>query len=188
MIETLIGIPVLAGGMGIAAWLLVRLGIEGAVRNIQSAPQYHRALKTIKRDAGLLHRFQERRLQLMADMGKAEAQRRDLANRKRDLEREVATLRQDDGRLVRLVGERTARSKLYRAELVNRHVQRAVREQRRHPFLHPSWVTTQEVEIWAADIEMAQEMVARHYPGSAGFLVGYVAAVKTPAMARREGA
>ena len=125
----------------------------------------------LKRRMPLMQALNQRCARRRLALAQSESRRRNAERRIDDLHRQLDDLQSQDDELIRIVGHRRPGHHLFKALLVNRHVQTAVREGRSHGLLDSSWARPQHVEIWASGLPDVKASLNGRFPISLGFVV-----------------
>jgi len=125
----------------------------------------------LKRRAPLIPALGQRCARRRLALGQSEVRRRNVERRIDDLHRQLNALQNRDDELIRFVGHHRPGHHHFKAVMVNRHVQTAVREGRSHGLLDSSWARSQHVEIWASSLADAKGSLNNRFPISLGFVV-----------------
>lgn len=177
MVESLVkaGVVFLTiGGLAYLAGLAVAHGVEQATLRRLRADDVDGRLQAM---ATLARRFQERKDALLPVLARLDMQAKSLRRRHYMATRKRADMKVARSRLVRVLGEEEAfhrperPSRKFSALVINRHVQRAILEQKTHAFLGSFWNRAQQVDVWAPTIGDAKLLVERHFPPATGFFI-----------------
>jgi hypothetical protein len=158
----------LAGAVGygvarIAGEVWAKLILEGeAVASLRAK---------VKRCSVMVPALGQRRSRLRVSLLQAEARRRNIERQVDQLQRQIADLQSQDDDLIRIIGHRRPGSRLFKAVMVNKHVQTAMREGRPHGLLDNSWARPQDVEVWANGLPDAKFSLNSRFPASLGFVL-----------------
>ena len=125
----------------------------------------------LKRRMPLMQAFNQRCARRRLSLAQSESHCRSVERQIDDLHRQLDALQNRDDELIRIVGHRRPGHHLFKALLVNRHVQTAVREGRTHGLLDSSWARSQHVEIWASGLPDVKASLNGRFPMSMGFVV-----------------
>ena len=125
----------------------------------------------LKRCSALVPGLIQRRGRLRSKLLQTEGRRRTLDRQVEQLRRQIADFQRQDDELIRVVGHRRPGSQAFKAVLINRHVQAALREGRPHGLLDSSWAKPQDVEIWASGLPEAKASLNGRFPVSLGFVL-----------------
>ncbi|WP_044561974.1 hypothetical protein [Azospirillum sp. B4] len=127
-------------------------------------------------EANILHRkFEDRSGKIMPRVARLDNDLKSARRQNYMSTRKVADLEARRDQLIRVLGEDEAFSRPTRpprhfvALVINRHVQRAVLEQKDHIGFSRSWSRVQNVHAWAQNANDAKTLVESYYPHSLGF-------------------
>ena len=158
-----------AGMAGMTGFFAARLGGEIWSRMILKSEAATRARVKLKRCAPLIPAFEQRRAKLRIALAQSEARRRAVERQIDQFQSKLDELQQRDDEMIRIVGRKRPGCRLFKAVMVNRHVQAAIREGRPHGLLDGSWARAQHVEIWAQNLPEAKASLDSRFPVSLGF-------------------
>jgi hypothetical protein len=161
----------IAGIAGTFGYFGARLGGELWARLILDSQQAIELRAKLKRRAPLIHAFGQRCARRRLALGQSEVRRRNVERRIDDLHRQLDDLENRDDELIRFVGHHRPGHHHFKAVMVNRHVQAAIREGRAHGLLDSSWGRPQHIEIWASNLAEAKTSLNARFPISLGFVV-----------------
>ncbi|WP_114393961.1 hypothetical protein [Oleisolibacter albus] len=152
-----------------AAYLFTLLVGKLVQSSVEGRPEIRRAQAMMPVLARLEGRFElrvsERRSTLAARQGELGEERR----QRFTLEKMLADARREAEAPLRLVGSAADGPHRFRAWLINRQVQHALAENKRHPSLDGEWAQPQPVEAWANNLQDARQAIQRLYPPPLGF-------------------
>ncbi|MEA1676913.1 hypothetical protein [Nitrospirillum sp. BR 11163] len=123
----------------------------------------------------LFRRFEDRGGKIMPRVARLDNELKSARRQNYMSTRRVADLEAKRDQLIRVLGEEDAFTRPGRparhfvAAVINRHVQRAVMEQKEVMGLSRSWARTQNVHAWAPNASDAKTLVESYYPHSMGF-------------------
>jgi hypothetical protein len=161
----------IAGVAGALGYFGARLGGELWARLILDSQEAAGLRAKLKRRAPLILAFGQRCARRRLALGQSEARRRNVERRIDDLHRQFDALQRRDDELIRFVGHHRPGHHQFKAVMVNRHVQTAIREGRSHGLLDNSWARPQHIEIWASSLADAKAGLNGRFPISLGFVV-----------------
>ncbi|EWY42307.1 hypothetical protein N825_18525 [Skermanella stibiiresistens SB22] len=156
---------------GFIGFLAARVGGEVVARIIVTGTAATSLRTKLRRCAPMLSGLDHRRTRLRVAMAQAEAHRRKMERDVEQRQSKIAELNRRDEELIRIIGHRRPGWRLFRAVMINRHVQTAHREARVHPQLDASWARAQHVDVWAPGIPEAKSFLDSRFPLSLGFVV-----------------
>lgn len=152
-------------------WLLAFLVGKFMEASIDGRPELKAATEAIPRRAMMESRFDLRRTDLQAEIAKAQVEVTALRRQRFALEKDLMDARREADSPIRTVGREAPTAMKFRAWLVNRQVQTALSEGKRHPMLDSQWASPQIVEIWSENIAEARKELQRVYPMPLGFTI-----------------
>lgn len=161
----------IAGITGTLGFFGARLGGELWAKLILNSEEAKMLHAKLKRRAPFIPAFSQRCARVRLALGQSEAKRRTIERRIDDLHRQLDALESRDDEYIRFVGHHRPGYHHFKAVMVNRHVQTAVREGRTHGLLDNSWARPQHVEIWASSLVEAKNSLNSRFPISLGFFV-----------------
>ena len=161
----------IAGIAGALGYFGARLGGELWARLILDSQAAVELRTKLKRHAPLIPALGQRCARRRLALGQSEARRRNAERRIDDLHRQLNALQNRDDELIRFVGHHRPGHHHFKAVMVNRHVQTAVREGRSHGLLDGSWARPQHIDIWASSLVDAKASLNGRFPISLGFVV-----------------
>jgi hypothetical protein len=176
-----------AGLSGTVGFFAARLGGEAWSRMILTSAAATRARTKLRRCAPLLPAFEQRRARLRIALAQSEARRRSVERQIDQFQSKLEELQQRDDELIRIVGRKRPGCRLFKAVMVNRHVQAALREGRPHGLLDGSWARAQHVEIWAQNLPEAKASLDSRFPVSLGFILIEMIEPEEPSGAAADG-
>ncbi|QJE71857.1 hypothetical protein HHL28_00885 [Aerophototrophica crusticola] len=131
--------------------------------------------------ATLEHRFQARRTAMLPKLVRLEDRLKSARRRHYMVSKRISDMKVSRSRLLRVLGEEEAfvrserPARKFVAHVINRHVQRAVLDQKEHSHLSKGWNRAQQVIVWAHGIGDAKAMVDKAFPPATGFFVVEIA-------------
>ncbi|SNR91383.1 hypothetical protein SAMN05880556_101493 [Azospirillum sp. RU38E] len=155
--------------MGFGAYLFTYLLGRFVESSILSRPDLRRAEEALPRRSLLEAKFDTRRSDRRARLGVLTAEITDLRRRRFLQDKALADARREAQAPIRVVGAEGQAFLKFRAWLVNRQVQMAVADRKRHPTLDGEWAQPQIVEVWADSLGDARKEIQRFYPVPLGF-------------------
>jgi hypothetical protein len=161
----------IAGVAGSMGYFGARLAGELWARLILDSKDVAGLRAKLKRRAPLIPAFGQRCARRRLALGQSEARRRNVERRIDDLHRQLDALQNRDDELIRFVGRHRHGHHHFKAVMVNRHVQTAIREGRSHGLLDSSWGRPQHIDIWASNLAEAKASLNGRFPISLGFFV-----------------
>jgi hypothetical protein len=161
----------IAGVAGALGYFGARLGGELWARLILDSQEAAALRAKLKRRAPLIPAFSQRYARRRLALGQSEARRRNVERRIDDLHRQLDDLQNRDDELIRFVGRQRPGHHHFKAVMVNRHVQTAIREGRTHGLLDSGWARPQHIEIWASSLAEAKTGLNGRFPISLGLVV-----------------
>lgn len=161
----------IAGIAGTLGYFGARLGGELWARIILDSKEAKDIQAKLKRRAPLIPAFSQRCARLRLALGQSEARRRNVERRIDDLHRQLDALESREDEYIRFVGHHRTGHHHFKAMMINRHVQTAIREGRTHGLLDNSWARPQNIEIWASSLADAKSSLNARFPMSLGFVV-----------------
>jgi hypothetical protein len=162
---------IIAGITGTLGYFGARLGGELWAKLILDSQEAKTLHAKLKRRAPLITAFGQRCARVRIALGQSEAKRRNVERRIDDLHRQMDALENRDDEYIRFVGHPRPGHHHFKAVMVNRHVQTAVREGRIHGLLDNGWARPQQIEIWASSLMEAKNSLNIRFPISLGFVV-----------------
>jgi len=157
--------------MGLGAYLFTYLLGRFAESSILSRPDLRLAEAALPRRSMLEAKFDLRRSERRARLGELTAEIGDLRRRRFLQDKMLVDARREAQAPIRVVGAEGQAFLKFRAWVVNRQVQQAVAERKRHPTLDSEWAQPQIVEVWADSLTDARREMQRVYPMPVGFSV-----------------
>ncbi|WP_119681562.1 hypothetical protein [Indioceanicola profundi] len=163
---------VVIAGVSYLADMAIAYGAEAKIR---ADLKQDRVDERIQQRSTLALRLQARRESMLPRLVKLEAEVKSARRRQYMVTKRLADLSAGRSALIRVVGEEEAFARperpgrRFEAHLIIRHVQRALLEQKEHPFLAPWWARSQRVEVWALSIAEAKAVVEKAFPPATGF-------------------
>jgi hypothetical protein len=161
----------ISGVAGTLGYFGARLGGELWARLIMDSQEAAGLRAKLKRRAPLIPALGQRCARRRLALGQSEVRRRNIERRIDDLHRQLDALQNRDDELIRFVGHHRPGHHHFKAVMVNRHVQTAVREGRSHGLLDSSWARPQHIKIWASSLADAKGSLNSRFPISLGFVV-----------------
>jgi hypothetical protein len=161
----------IAGVAGALGYFGARLGGELWARLILDSKEAAGLRTKLKRRAPLIPAFGQRCARRRLALGQSEARRRNVERRIDDLHRQLDALQNRDDELIRFVGHHRPGNHHFKAVMVNRHVQTAIREGRTHGLLDNTWARPQNIDVWASSLTDAKTSLNGRFPISLGFVV-----------------
>jgi hypothetical protein len=161
----------IAGIAGTLGYFGARLGGELWARLILDSSEVKNLQAKLKRRAPLIPAFSQRCARLRLAVGQSEARRRNVERKIDDLHRQLKALESRDDEYIRFVGHPRPGHHHFKAVMINRHVQTAIREGRTHGLLDNSWTRPQNIDIWASSLAEAKSSLNARFPISLGFVV-----------------
>ncbi len=155
--------------LGFGAYLFTYLLGRFMESSILSRPDLRRAEEALPRRSLLEAKFDLRRSDRRVRLGELTAEITDLRRRRFLQDKALADARREAQAPIRVVGAEGQAFLKFRAWLVNRQVQQAFTERKRHPTLDGEWAQPQIVEVWADSLTDARKEIQRFYPVPLGF-------------------
>ncbi|MBP7339966.1 hypothetical protein [Niveispirillum sp.] len=155
--------------MGIGAYLFTYLMGRYAESSIQSGHDLKRIEEVLPRRSLLEAKFDLRRSDRKARLTELQAELSELRRRRFLQEKALVDARREANSPVRIIGPEGQTVAKFRAWMVNRQVQQALTDRKRHPTLDMEWANPQVVEIWADNLADAKREAGRIFPMPLGF-------------------
>jgi|GEM_PF-2260830 len=166
-IKTVVLALALAFGAFTIGWIVALIG----VRQIERRDRVNELRDIITRrsriEGGLEARVAERR----AEMRETENATGDLSKRRLQLENQLVNLKQGGSQLIRVMGDEHIDRHCFLAQVSNKYVTGAARQEQRAIQIDSSWGRPQTIEIWAKSFVDAKAAVEKRYPPNLGFYV-----------------
>jgi hypothetical protein len=157
--------------MGVGVYLFTYLIGHFAESSVLSYPDLRLAEAALPRRSMLEAKFDLRRSDRRARLDALTAEITDLRRRRFLQDKMLVDARREAQAPIRVVGAEGKAFLKFRAWVVNRQVQQAVAERKRHPTLDAEWAQPQIVEVWADSLTDARREMQRVYPVPLGFSV-----------------
>ncbi len=168
--------------MGFGAYLFTYLMGRYAESSIQSGHDLKRIEEVLPRRSMLEAKFDLRRSDRKTLLTQLQSELAELRRRRFLQEKALVDARREANSPVRIVGPEGQTVVKFRAWMVNRQVQQALTDRKRHPTLDMEWANPQVVEIWADNLSDAKREAGRIYPMPLGYsLLNITLEVKEPA-------
>lgn len=167
----LIILCVVAGLFYLAA-LAVGLAVETHLREKEGTEHLDQRLRA---GASLFRKLESRCQEIMPQVARLDGSLKSMQRRSYMAAKRVADLAAKREQLIRVLGEEDAfvrperPARLYIAEVINRHIQRALLDQKTVAGISTAWGRVQSVQVWASNIGAAKSLVEAYYPHSTGF-------------------
>lgn len=155
--------------MGGAAYLFTYLLGRFVESTVLSRPELRLAEAALPRRSLLEAKFDLRRSDRRARLAELTAEIADLRRRRFLQDKTLIDARREAQAPIRVVGPEGQSFLKFRAWVVNRQVQQAAAERKRHPTLDAEWAQPQIVEVWADSLTDARKEIQRVYPVPLGF-------------------
>jgi len=165
-------ICLMIGGLAYLAALGITHSIEQSVLKGEAAEKLDARFAAL---SSLARKLQDRRDKMVPRLARADAELKSNRRRNYMVAKRLSDIEDTRDTLVRVLGEEDAFLRPERpprkfvAAVINRHVQRALMEQKEVPGLSKSWSRTQFVYAWAPNIGDAKNLIESYYPVSNGF-------------------
>ena len=166
-----VGIFLMAGAMGVAAYLFAYLVARLMESALQSRPELRQAEEVLPRRSLLEAKFDNRRGERKARLTQLQSEIAELRRRRFIQDKLLADARREAQAPVRVIGAEGRALLRFRAWMVNRQVQAAAAERKYHPLLDMEWASPQIVEVWADNLTDARRELQRFFPMPLGFSV-----------------
>jgi hypothetical protein len=155
--------------LGVVAYAAIALVGRYIERDLKRRPDVVYAETVFPRRSLLESKLEHRRAQRRAKAAQLQAELTELRRRHFLIEKDVKEAHKESGAPIRVLGPEGRATFKYKAWLVNRQVQQAAQERKRHPALDMEWAAPQIIEIWAESLNDARREVQRAYPMPLGF-------------------
>lgn len=155
--------------MGIGAYLFTYLMGRYTESSLLSGIDLKRIEQLLPRRSLLEAKFDLRRSDRKTRLGELQTELAELRRRRFLQEKALADARREANAPIRVVGPEGQTIAKFRAWMVNRQVQQALSDRKRHPTLDMEWANPQVVEVWADSLAEAKREVGRLFPLPLGF-------------------
>ncbi|MFV3074723.1 hypothetical protein [Niveispirillum fermenti] len=155
--------------MGLGAYLFTYLMGRYVESSLQSGLDLKRIEEILPRRSLLEAKFDLRRSDRKARVTQLQAELTDLRRRRFLQEKALVDARREANSPVRIIGPEGQTLAKFRAWMVNRQVQQALTDRKRHPMLDMEWANPQVVEIWADNLGDAKREAQRLFPMPLGY-------------------
>ncbi len=155
--------------MGLGAYLFTYLMGRYAESSLQSSVDLKRIEEVLPRRSLLEAKFDLRRSDRKSRLTQLQSELADLRRRRFLQEKALVDARREANSPVRIVGPEGQALLKFRAWMVNRQVQQALTDRKRHPTLDMEWANPQVIEIWADNLADAKREAGRIFPMPLGF-------------------
>lgn len=155
--------------MGLGAYLFTYLMGRYAESSVQAGHDLKYIESILPRRSLLEAKFDLRLSDRKAQVTQMQAEINELRRRRFLQEKALVDTRREAQSPVRIVGPEGQSLLRFRAWMINRQVQQAQTDRKRHPTLDMEWANPQVVEIWADNLSDAKRDAQRIFPMPLGF-------------------
>jgi hypothetical protein len=159
------------GGIGFVAWLICR-AVESSILGHAAALLEQRHRRWLRVNYG----FEQRLRKTLTEVERTDSDKKQKARDLFELRNRLRDLQREKGSFTRSFGEEESRNaraptQLFIARMFNEVVQKTDPSQREALMLPADWAKLQRVEVWAADLNGARQVVERACPASLGYVI-----------------